>query len=303
MAQYPLDYSDILGKTFNQLTVIKLGPRKSSSEQTFHCKCDCGNFCFATKYQLIHNKLKSCGCRRRDKETIIGNKYNQLMVIGINGRNNQKQQLYLCKCDCGNTVSISKYKLINNVNKSCGCLLKEIQTKYSDLIGQRFGKLIVIEKLGSIAENRSDIYWKCHCDCGNDTQVTTGNLIHGHIKGCGCGKIELIREYRKSQGKNPDVPIKTERELLRGIMHKTGLNKSIFVRDNYTCQLCNAKGGKLHIHHIIPVHINESLTLEPKNLITLCNSCHISKAHEGNTKTVNIFLQQQFASKTGLIIY
>jgi len=50
----------------------------------------------------------------------------------------------------------------------------------------------------------------------------------------------------------------------------------IYKRDNYTCQNCglqmSKKTGAFHIHHIIPFLI--SFDNSPKNLITLCPSCH-----------------------------
>ena len=45
-----------------------------------------------------------------------------------------------------------------------------ILSKIIDLIGQGFGKLIVLEKLGT---KNGRVVWKCKCDCGNYTEVTT----------------------------------------------------------------------------------------------------------------------------------
>ena len=49
-------------------------------------------------------------------------------------------------------------------------------------------------------------------------------------------------------------------------------------RDNYTCQLCGVPEveccKRLHVHHIDYVKEN----IKPKNLISLCASCH-SKTH------------------------
>ena len=43
-------------------------------------------------------------------------------------------------------------------------------------------------------------------------------------------------------------------------------------RDNFTCQLCGKKNHILDIHHIIPYRITQNNN--PKNLISLCKSCH-----------------------------
>lgn len=50
--------------------------------------------------------------------------------------------------------------------------------------------------------------------------------------------------------------------------------------DNHNfCAACG-KQKDLEVHHIVPVHLNPDLELDPNNLITLCaNSCHILFGH------------------------
>ena len=60
--------------------------------------------------------------------------------------------------------------------------------KFIDLTGQRFGRLVVIER----AKNRdlsNKIMWHCVCDCGNFVDVITGSLKNGNCKSCGCLRI------------------------------------------------------------------------------------------------------------------
>lgn len=52
------------------------------------------------------------------------------------------------------------------------------------------------------------------------------------------------------------------------------------------CQACN-KTSKLEVHHIIPVHINKTLELEPSNLITLCERCHLVFGHLSDYRSWN----------------
>ena len=52
-----------------------------------------------------------------------------------------------------------------------------------NLIGQKFGLLTVIEYNGS---NGTQSTWKCQCDCGNITIVSTSSLTQGKKKSCGC---------------------------------------------------------------------------------------------------------------------
>lgn len=48
----------------------------------------------------------------------------------------------------------------------------------------------------------------------------------------------------------------------------------VFERDDYRCQLCRERGGRLAAHHIKPFANHGHLALEPWNGITLCWPCH-----------------------------
>lgn len=53
-----------------------------------------------------------------------------------------------------------------------------------DIAGQRFGKLIVIERSFPNVDNYA--MWKCKCDCGGEI-ITKGRLLRaGKVKSCGC---------------------------------------------------------------------------------------------------------------------
>lgn len=53
------------------------------------------------------------------------------------------------------------------------------------LIGDRFGRLIVVSELAERSKHRSRRY-KCVCDCGIETIATTNDLRTGHKESCGC---------------------------------------------------------------------------------------------------------------------
>ena len=66
-----------------------------------------------------------------------------------------------------------------------------------DLVGQHFGRLTVIERLGRRSKKR-DTYWLCQCNCGGQKEVSTYSLRSGHTKSCGCLEQENKRK-RKTQ--------------------------------------------------------------------------------------------------------
>lgn len=50
--------------------------------------------------------------------------------------------------------------------------------------------------------------------------------------------------------------------------------RSVFERDNYTCQMCHERGVKLNAHHIYSYAFFPDLRYTTSNGITLCTECH-----------------------------
>lgn len=68
--------------------------------------------------------------------------------------------------------------------------------KLLDLTGQRFGKLLVIERgEDKVSESgRAYVRWRCLCDCGNIKDIASTSLIKGTAISCGCMRKELRKE-------------------------------------------------------------------------------------------------------------
>jgi hypothetical protein len=75
--------------------------------------------------------------------------------------------------------------------------------KMQDLVGKKFNSLTVVKLLGSVQYGKSKKRtWECLCDCGNTTKITTGALVRGAIKTCGCSfKISSVQNSLKSRHK------------------------------------------------------------------------------------------------------
>ena len=106
--------------------------------------------------------------------------------------------MWRCKCDCGNEVIRSSQNLRNVPTPSCGCLKSErtSERKLNNLIGQRFGRLVVLSR----ADGSKYTQWHCKCDCGNECDVLAGNLVKGHTTSCGCFREENRPNLRKTHG-------------------------------------------------------------------------------------------------------
>lgn len=123
----------------------------------------------------------------------IGNTYNYLTVIERGPNTKEGRATWICECKCGNIVTVLGKHLRSGNTKSCGCYQKERaaqsnMNRTDNLIGQRFGKLLVQKEMGFILKSngkRTRIY-ECLCDCGNICLVQHQYLTYGDTTSCGC---------------------------------------------------------------------------------------------------------------------
>lgn len=190
---------NLINQKFNKLLVLELVTNEKN-EKVWKCKCDCGNITYAKTNALTSGHKKSCGCSRYSKDT-CQNRGNKISKNITNQRFGELIALYKlplqqyetsykwhCKCSCGNECDVRIGDLTSGHIKSCGCLKKK-QKPLTDLVGQRFGKLIAIEPTDKRI-NRA-VVWKCKCDCGNITYVARPLLINSYTSSCGCLKTSV----------------------------------------------------------------------------------------------------------------
>lgn len=70
--------------------------------------------------------------------------------------------------------------------------------KMIDLTGRKFGRLTVIENAGR--DRHRCVLWRCRCECGCETIVTSSHLISGFTKSCGCYRREVTRDRKTIHG-------------------------------------------------------------------------------------------------------
>lgn len=120
---------------------------------------------------------------------LTGKRFERLLVLQ-RAQNKGKEVCWLCQCDCGNQKIVTRRDLQTGHTKSCGCLKSDStilfnqQTKKKDIIGQRFGKLVVLEEIETREEGK--VVWKCKCDCGTLHFVRGDLLRSGAVNSCGC---------------------------------------------------------------------------------------------------------------------
>ncbi|MDR0472139.1 MAG: hypothetical protein LBH43_00460 [Treponema sp.] len=65
--------------------------------------------------------------------------------------------------------------------------------KRKDLTGMKVGRLTVLY----YSHSNRYAYWRCHCECGQETIVRSSHLIAGLVKSCGCVNSETGRQTIK----------------------------------------------------------------------------------------------------------
>lgn len=67
------------------------------------------------------------------------------------------------------------------------------------LEGRRFGRLTVIER--TAARRFDKVVWRCRCDCGGEVTTTTGSLMNGDRRSCGCYRTKYSTPAAKLEAK------------------------------------------------------------------------------------------------------
>lgn len=221
---------------------------------------------------------------RKTKTVLEGVKYGELTTLRRTNKRKNGMVLWECECSCGVTHLVAASNLKSGRIKSCGCLVAN-RTKVDK---QKFGRLKPVERIKRKGSQRN--YWRCICECGKETVVSTSNLNSGHIKSCGCLRGELVTG-ENSRFYNPEL---TDEERLlsnRYVSKDKNIYKwrnSIYEKNDYTCQRCFQRGGELNAHHLDGWNWCKEKRFDIDNGITLCVKCHKDFHKEygqkGNTK-------------------
>lgn len=126
---------------YNLLTVRKRLPnhvtKGGSCFTKWLCECDCGNFVEVLGASLTSGHTKSCGCLSKKPkvpdESMLHKKFGMLTVIGRAPSHKlpsgSVNDMWYCKCDCGNhTTTFGRHLRANKIT-SCGCIRAKRQAE------------------------------------------------------------------------------------------------------------------------------------------------------------------------------
>ena len=132
----------------------------------------------------------------KNYEEFIGQQFGEWTILSFAGKKN-KTPYMTCRCSCGKIKEVSLYSMKQGASKSCGHKRKEdFRTNnpnpIKNEIGNKYGRLVVIERAYKEGETRA--FWKCRCECGNNIIVSGKQLRSGNTKSCGCLRKEKASE-------------------------------------------------------------------------------------------------------------
>lgn len=137
--------------------------------------------------------------------------------------------------------------------------------KTLDITGQRFGKLVALEK---VASRSGKTYWLCQCDCGNQKEIQTAHLTSGATKSCGCNNPSCsgrpVIDYR----------VRIKRALVEANGHKCAYCGLVDDYRIYDFHHVDPDTKEFGIGSSSTTRSKQAYADEAKKCVMLCSNCH-----------------------------
>lgn len=192
-------HKHLIGKQINKWAILDIVEHRGKDKGYIYakCQCVCGTIRDVRLSKLLNNECQDCGCGHKERQKVrTKKKYEYLINMTINGwtildiippDDKHHKTFALCQCQCGTIKEVKLSDILNERSKDCGCGRKETMSKIltKSLVGQRFGKLVVVEMLEE-RNKHGRILYRCKCDCGNEIIAIGYCLTQHHTSSCGC---------------------------------------------------------------------------------------------------------------------
>lgn len=111
----------------------------------YKCICDCGNFKEVPSGDLRSGAVQSCGCLHAERELdIVGQKFNNLLVVERLEETQNGRYLFKCLCDCGNDKIVEGRQIKTGRVNSCGCMEREARRNAQVTHGMTYTRVYAI---------------------------------------------------------------------------------------------------------------------------------------------------------------
>ena len=270
-----INYDNLIGETFGELTIIKILKVKENSKAVRKCEClcSCGKKTYPRVSNILSGSTKSCGYLSRHPNEnytrFIGERFGELTIVGfVEMRENSKFTRYFeCVCSCGKKTTKQVERVLQGKTRSCGHLKGEnFKRDYSNLIGEKIGELTILNISESMTKLGSQRIATCLCSCGKKVKKILSRVISGNTKSCG--------HYTKGIRKKDYSYLIGQSIGKLTILSHADEPKAAKEKDNYLCRCSCGKEVILPISEIV------------NGVITSCPECERKeKENEKNTST------------------
>ena len=212
-------------------------------------------------------------------KNLTGKKFGMLTAVEYIGTNDKGRAKWLCACECGNETEALSSKLRGATALHCGC---KPNGHTKDLTGQRFGKIVVLEYVGTSTWRHAR--WRCKCDCGTVMVLQSSTLISGGQTACGCNRklrlgeaalnILFKQDYKRNAAKRGiefELTKEEFRVLTKGNCHYCGAEPTRVTGSP------NLNGG--YIYNGVD-RIDNDKGYTAANSVPCCKECNISKGSQ-----------------------
>lgn len=152
-------------------------------------------------------------------------------------------------------------------------------------------------------------WFKCPSKKHDDYFQKIANAVIYEFRCPDCSLEETSERMRGDRCKFWKGGINEENDTLRHRREYKEWRTSVYERDDYVCQCCGVRGGKLNAHHINQFANYHELRYDIRNGITLCENCHDSTKEGsfhniyGTHDTTSIQLREYILNKANKDIF
>lgn len=155
--------SDLTGRQFGELSVIRKLDNSGSGASRWLCKCTCGAEYIVYGSLLMTGRRTRCSGKAHQKNytytDIAGQRFGRLVALYPSRRYDKSGSVvWRCHCDCGNEVDLPYNTLVYTNQKSCGCQKKEHDQKLQTFLTHVAGTSIDILKSKKVPTDNTTGY-------------------------------------------------------------------------------------------------------------------------------------------------
>ena len=275
--------------TEDEFLYLKENSERSTNQIFLKWKCECGEEFernFATQRKSTTGKCNKCNFLERGRKKAIPNeKYFEMLesksVSLVGELPKTTEELFLVRCECGEVFSTT-YASMRNTNaldgklKCLKCRTQEAAERYLKPFEEIKN---IVEAKGLVLLSDESEYKGANSSlrviglCGHETTVHVRTVQREEYKGL-CHDCNIESRSGENSYNWGGGTYNYEREKESTLYPAKKWRRDVYKRDDYTCQCCGIRGGRLNAHHLNGYKWCVEQRTDVNNGATLCVDCH-----------------------------